>query len=205
MLFSEVFVEMEYIDRHEEAAKREAERREKLGPNGRNAENARHEAELLESKAEFNAAQQRLSQLPPNEKAAAYAKAQRIRNKIDQEREERRLEREQQAIINKKIREGEKKAMADSEIEHAKEVARVRREEKMMALNVSNDEKKRRIDFLKNAARRRDERLAREAAMLTQTSSGGRRKSCTLRKHKRTLRKHKRRTHKRTHRRTHKH
>jgi hypothetical protein len=196
---------MEYIDRHEEAAKREAERREKLGPNGRNAENARHEAELLESKAEFNAAQQRLSQLPPNEKAAAYAKAQRIRNKIDQEREERRLEREQQAIINKKIREGEKKAMADSEIEHAKEVARVRREEKMMALNVSNDEKKRRIDFLKNAARRRDERLAREAAMLTQTSSGGRRKSCTLRKHKRTLRKHKRRTHKRTHRRTHKH
>jgi hypothetical protein len=195
---------MEYIDRHEEAAKREAERREKLGPNGRNAENARYEAELLESKAEFNAAQQRLSQLPPNEKAAAYAKAQRIRNKIHQEREERRLEREQQAIINKKIREGEKKAMADSEIEYAKKVARDRREEEMMALNVPNGEKQRRKEFIKNAARRRDERLAREAAMQTQTSSGGRRKSCTLRKHKRTLRKHKRRTHKRTHRRTHK-
>jgi hypothetical protein len=188
---------MEYIDRHEEAAKREAERREKLGPNGRNAENARYEAELLESKAEFNAAQQRLSQLPPNEKAAAYAKAQRIRNKIHQEREERRLEREQQAIINKKIREGEKKAMADSEIEYAKTVARDRRKEEMMALNVPNGEKQRRKEFIKNAARRRDERLAREAAAQTQTSSGGRRKSRTLRKHKRTLRKHKRRTNKR--------
>ena len=172
---------MEYIDRHKKAAIEEAERRDALGQKGRNAENARDEAELLETKAQYNAAQQKLSQLPPNEKAALEAKkeaeAAKLQRKIEkmkQQQKERQLKSEQEAREMKKSREIEQQTAFNA----------------MQNAYFQN----------RDARRRKDSGLP--PLPLNNTHEGGRRKRRTLRKHKRrthkrTLRKHKCRTHRR--------